>query len=97
MKTKVNILYKRILNLKSLKERKLVVTREKHFFDFCLSSGNDFIYVSVTSKTVFQRIGPLLEVEKFANFIVDLRIVKLLPEDFVIYSVKCFRQIYTNT
>ena len=30
------------------------------------------ISFSVVSKTVFQRIGPLLEIAKFVSFIVDL-------------------------
>ena len=55
---------KRTLNLK---ERKLVVTWEKHFFTFVLNSGKDYIPFSVASKTVFHMIGPLLEIAKFVN------------------------------
>ena len=41
---------------------------------FALNSGKDSFSFSVASKTVFQRIGPLLEIPKFVNFIVELGI-----------------------
>ena len=42
---------------------------------FALNSGKDPISFSVLSKTVFQKIGPQLEIEKFVDFIVGLGIV----------------------
>ena len=42
---------------------------------FALNSGKDSVSFSAASKTVFQRIGPLLEIEKFVNFTVNLGIV----------------------
>ena len=41
---------------------------------FALNGGKYFIFFSVTSKTVFQRIRPLLEIAKFVKLIVDLGI-----------------------
>ena len=38
---------------------------------YVLHNGKDSISFSVVSKTVFQRIGPLLEIAKFVSFIVD--------------------------
>ena len=39
---------------------------------FALNSSNDPISFSVASKTVFQGIGPFLEMAKFVKFIADL-------------------------
>ena len=41
---------------------------------FALNGGKYFIFFSAASKTVFQRIRPLLEIAKFVNLIVDLGI-----------------------
>ena len=38
---------------------------------FALNSGKVSVSFNVACKTVFQRIGFFLEIEKFVNFIVD--------------------------
>ena len=43
---------------------------------FALNSGKDSINFTVAFKTVFQRVGILLEIAKFVNFI-ELKIVEL--------------------
>ena len=52
-------------------------TKARCHVTFALNSGKDSISFSVASKTVFQRIGLLLEIAKFVNFIADLGIVQL--------------------
>ena len=45
----------------------------RKMFPCPLGSGRDSICFSVISKTVFQRIGSLLEIAKLLKFIVNLR------------------------
>ena len=59
-----------------MKARKSSLSRERSIsLTFGLDRGKDFISFSFASKTVFQRIGLLLEIAKFVNFIIDLGIV----------------------
>ena len=62
------------MKLKVLKRMKARCHVRNISLIFALNSGKDSFSFSVASKTVFQRIGPLLEIPKFVNFIVDLGI-----------------------